>query len=549
MRKKPHEAPPLVSRDAHAETDLAAMPAGLFGAVFESAPNGIAIVDRDGRIVLVNREIERLFGYAREELVDQPVETLIPECYRSNHPAHRSAFAAAPAARPMGAGRDLFGLRKDRTEFPVEIGLNPIETDQGIMVLSTIVDITERKRAEQEREHLLERAEEAREEAEAANRLKDEFLAMLSHELRTPLNTVLGWVKLLRSGRCDSSLGERGLEAIERGAEAQAQLVEDLLNVSRIITGKLQLEVEEVDLESVVEAALDSVRTAAASKQIRIYTSYDPQAAEVVADPARLQQVIWNLLSNAVKFTARGGRIEIETDRVDGSVRIAVRDTGIGIEPDFLPYVFERFRQADSSTTRRYGGLGLGLALARQLVELHGGTISAESEGEGKGAVFTVVFPAGGPHPPTGGSRRRPPIQTDEELEDGATALAGLRVLLVEDDPAAREITELTLELAGAEVRSCALAAEGLEVYEEWGPDVLVSDIAMPGKDGYWLIEQVRARAGERHVPSIALTALVRGEDRDRALAAGYDRHVAKPGNPRHLVSVVAALASSVDEG
>jgi CheY-like chemotaxis protein len=389
----------------------------------------------------------------------------------------------------------------------------------------------------------------ARKEAEEANRIKDEFLATLSHELRTPLTAIIGWSSMLRGNKLDETATATALETIERNAQAQAQIVEDLMDVSRIITGKLRLDVQTIELDSIISAAVDAIRPAAEAKNIRFQSLLDPQAGPVSGDPSRLQQVIWNLLTNAVKFTPKGGRAQVRLERVNSHVEITVSDTGQGIPPEFLPHVFDRFRQADQTHTRAHGGLGLGLSIVRQLVELHGGTVLAESAGVGQGATFVVQLPvmvarwqAGQPERrrPTGGggggggALECPPL------------LAGLRVLVVDDEADARVLLRAMLEQCGSEVLTAASADEALELFEQWKPDVLVSDIGLPEEDGYSLIGRVRKLEAGRNgrVPAIALTAYARAEDRVRALKAGFQVHVPKPIEAVELVTVVASLAS-----
>jgi len=408
------------------------------------------------------------------------------------------------------------------------------------------LEIAERKRAEEERTRLLIREQQARKEAETANRTKDEFLATVSHELRTPLNAILGWARLLRGRKIDETLINRALETVERNAKAQAQLIEDLLDVSRIISGKMRLDVRPIELASIIEAAIDSVRPAADAKGIRLLTVLDPRASPVSGDAGRLQQVVWNLLSNAMKFTPKGGRVQIRLERINSHVEIIVSDTGAGISSEFLPHVFDRFRQADGSSTRTHGGLGLGLAIVRHLVELHGGTVWAESQGVGYGATFTVQLPLiavrAVEHSPTP-ERVHPTAESDVPLDD-TPRLDGLRVLIVDDEKDTLEMLAVVLSQCGAEVESATSAAEALEMLQECKPDVLVSDIGMPGEDGYTLMRKVRALEPEqgKHIAAVALTAHARTEDRMRALSAGFQMHVPKPVEPSELVVVIASL-------
>ena len=400
--------------------------------------------------------------------------------------------------------------------------------------------ITELQRSEEARGQLLLRAERARAEAEAANRIKDEFLATLSHELRTPLTSLLGWSSVLREGKRDEKILTQGLEAIDRNARVQAQLIDDLLDVSRIVSGKLNLEVRPLDIASVTRAAINVVRPAADAKGISIDYFAEPGLGAISADSARLHQIIWNLLSNAVKFTPQGGKICVRVEQDDADARVTVKDTGQGIEPEFLPRVFDRFLQADSSTTRSFGGLGLGLAIVRHLVELHGGTVSAQSEGLNKGATFSATFPLL--------TERAEPIAMSHSGEMVALenhSLDGLRVLLVDDEAEAREIISTVIERTGAEVTACQSATEALVTLQEWKPDVILSDIAMPDEDGYSFIGKVRSLPREKggETPAAALTAYARDIDRRQALAAGYQMHIAKPIGASQLVTMVARLA------
>lgn len=398
------------------------------------------------------------------------------------------------------------------------------------------------RRSEAERERLLAQEQALRREAEAANRMKDEFLATVSHELRTPLNAMLGWTRMLNTGAVAETDRQHALEAIERSARLQAHLIEDLLDVSRIITGKVRLDVRPLELSVVVEAALDAVRPAAEAKQIRLHKVIDPLPAPVTGDGARLQQVVWNLLSNAINFTGRGGRVEVAVRRVNSQVEIVVADTGAGIRTDFLPHVFERFRQADGTRARTHAGLGIGLAIVRHLVELHGGTVHANSAGEGHGSTFTVQLPLtvarftsdAAPDAGVRGMTTAVPL---------AVSLDRVRALAVDDDRESRELVAAILQSAGAHVRTARSASEALRVLQEGGIDLLVSDIGMPEEDGYALIRQVRTAEGpERRLPAVALTAHARIEDRLAALMAGFDVHVPKPVEPAELVTVIAAL-------
>jgi hypothetical protein len=396
-------------------------------------------------------------------------------------------------------------------------------------------------------------AQAARATAEQANRLKEEFLATLSHELRTPLTAILGWSRMLIATQLDAENTARALESIERNARAQGRLIDDILDVSRIITGKLHLDVRPVDLAPVIEEAVQSVRPAAEAKGIRLQRVLDTGAQVVSGDPERLQQVVWNLLSNAVKFTPKGGRVQVRLERVNSHVEIVVSDTGRGISADVLPYVFERFRQADSSTTREHSGLGLGLAIVRHLVELHGGTVRAESAGEGQGATFTVDLPliiARVPQPATRDEEQTHPTTDRGEGFMCPPELEGLHILFVDDEEDARALLTTILESCGARVTTVGSAREALEEIKGTKFDVLLSDIGMPGEDGYWLIKKVRKLPPEQggQTPAAALTAYARAKDRMRVLRAGYQMHVPKPVDPAELVTVVANIAGRHEE-
>ena len=398
--------------------------------------------------------------------------------------------------------------------------------------------VGELQRSEEARDQLLLRAERARTEAEAANRIKDEFLATLSHELRTPLTSLLGWSSVLREARRDEKVLAQGLEAIDRNAKVQAQLIDDLLDVSRIVSGKLNLDVRPLDIASVARAAINVAQPAADAKNITVDYYAEPGLGAISADSARLQQIIWNLLSNAVKFTPHSGKICVRVEQSDTDARVTVADTGQGIDPEFLPRVFDRFRQADSSTTRSFGGLGLGLAIVRHLVELHGGTVSAQSDGVGKGAMFTATFPLLA-------DRAESVAHVPEISVTDIHSLDGLRVLLVDDEEEARQIISTVITRTGAEVRSCESAHEALAKLSEWKPDVILSDIAMPEEDGYSFIRKVRSLPRDKggETPAAALTAYARDIDRRQALAAGYQMHIAKPIGASQLVTMIARLA------
>jgi PAS domain S-box-containing protein len=541
-----------------------------FRTVVDQSPVSIQIFSPDGRTVRVNRAWEELWGTTREQLGDYNVLEDPQLEARGVAPYIRRGFAGEVVEIPpilYDPEETIPGLSANADpRRHVSAVIYPVKDEEGRVreVVLMHEDITARREAEEERERLLERERALRAEAEAANRLKDEFLATLSHELRTPLTSVLGWAKLLRTERLDPQTAERAHEAIERNAEAQARLVGDLLDVSRIVTGKIRLNVRPVSLSEVIEAAAEGLRPAAAARGVRLGVRLDPLAGEVAGDPDRLQQVVWNLLSNAVKFTPAGGSVEVSLARRDGRAEIKISDTGEGIAPEFLPYVFDRFRQQDGTITREHGGLGLGLAIARHLVELHGGEVAAESEGPGRGATFTVTLPAlaasaaaganGGAEgegpsrePDESRGRRGPqagaapprPRRTDAPLD-------GLNLLVVEDDEDSLAFLSEVLEGAGARVTRALTAAEGFEKLKLLRPDALLSDIGMAGEDGYGLIARVRALAPEEGglTPAAALTAYARPEDRVKALEAGFQLHLPKPIEPAALVGEIARLTA-----
>ena len=379
----------------------------------------------------------------------------------------------------------------------------------------------------------------ARAEAEAANRAKDEFLSILSHELRNPLNAVSGWAKMLERGQLSEEQSRRAIQIILRNTAVQVRLIDDLLDMTSVVSGRMRLAVQAVDLRSVVEEAVDAVRPAADAQDIRLQVVIESPGAPVSGDPGRLQQVVWNLLSNAVRFTPKGGRVQINVQRVNSHVEIMVSDTGEGIRADLLPYIFDRLRQGDSAAGRPHGGLGIGLALVRHLVELHGGTVFAESPGEGKGATFVVNLPL------MVAEVRQVPIVHRAEPALRDLSLAGIRVIVVDNDPAAIDLIAEVLTRAGGDVRGCASAEIALHALGQWRPDVLVSDIEMPGLDGYTLIRKVRALPPEQggKTPAVALTAFSRPEDRIRSLMAGFNIHASKPVDPAELTAIVASLA------
>ncbi len=530
-----------------------------FAKAFESSPLALTITSlKTGRLLEVNETFTRLSGYTREEAVGHT--TL--ELGLWAEPADREAELSTVALH--GRIRDVeYRFRmKDGRSLTGMLSAEQIEIAGEPCALTVIEDVTERKRAEAERDQMLEREKALRAEAEKANRLKDEFLATVSHELRTPLTAILGWSHMLETGSIDEKTARHAVVVIRRNALQQQQIVEDILDVSRVITGKLKLESGPVELMPVVQAALDTIAPAAEAKGLRLRSTLDPEAA-VTGDASRLQQVVWNLLANAVKFTPAGGEVRASVERLLTHVRIEVSDTGQGILPEFLPYAFDRFRQADMGTTRHHGGLGLGLAIVRHLVEAHGGRVRAYSAGEGLGATFTVDLPlpaeaetpAPRAEPPSAaqahgkgmpGDAQAPPAAR-EGAEESLPPLVGMRVLAVDDDRDTLEMLSLFLRRAGAEVASAASAAAALEVLERFRPDVLVADIGMPEVDGYELLRRVRALPPERGglTPAVALTAYAGESDRTRALRSGFQAHLPKPVEPDALISTVSNLAGT----
>ncbi|HEY9851745.1 MAG TPA: response regulator [Leptolyngbyaceae cyanobacterium] len=506
----------------------------------------IFFLDIDGRVIRWSTGAERIIGYQTREILGKFASIIFtPEDLELGADRQELAIAIAEGR----AEDERWHLRKNGTRFWGSGMVTPLRDDSGQLrgFAKIMRDFTERKRAEDERNLLLAREQEARAQAETANRMKDEFLATLSHELRSPLNAMLGWAQLLNSRRFDEQTFTKAIDIIERTARVQAQLVDDLLDVSRIIQGKLLLNVRPVELATIIGAVLDTIRPAAQAKGIELQSFLDPVTGLVVGDSDRLQQVIWNLISNAIKFTPNGGQVEVRLEKVNSQVQITVKDTGKGISADFVPYVFERFRQADSSMTRAYNGLGLGLAIVRHLVELHGGTVRAESEGEDLGATFIVSFPIMSVR-----KQENEWEQLSQEIDnsENSPSLDGLRVLLVDDDPDTRFFLCTALTQWGAKAIEASSVEEAMKALEQWKPDVLISDIGMPEEDGYSLIRKVRSLSAEQGglIPAAALTAYARTEDRTRSLLEGFQIHVPKPVEPNELVAVVATLAGRVSK-
>jgi len=531
--------------------------------VAETASDAIITVDQEGAILLVNRAAEKIFGYPASELLGQELTMLMPDHLREPHRAGLSRYIETSQRRVAWEGMEMVARHRNGKEIPVEVSFGEFSKDGHHVFTGIIRDITERKRIEQERNLLLRREQQARQLAEDANRAKDEFLAVVTHELRSPLNAMLGYARIQCLKRqIDPEDARRAFETIRRNGERQKVMIDDLLDTARIITGKLRIEATPVDLAGVINDAIETVRPAADSKLILLTSNLESRTGQVTGDAERLQQVVWNLLSNAVKFTPEGGRVEVTLERLGPRVTLNVSDTGKGIEPEFLPRIFDRFTQQDTSHSRRYSGLGLGLSLVKQLVEMHGGEIKATSAGEGQGATFTVTLPAmadketrrqgdketGGqgelPCPPVPLSPC-PPVPLSPALP-----LSSVGVLIVDDEEDARTLVSKVLEDSGANVVAVGSATEAFAMIVEppqpnW-PDVLVCDIGMPEEDGYSLMRRIRdwERGRDLHLPSVALTALNRAEDRVNALGAGYKMHIAKPFEPEEVVTVVKSLAT-----
>nr|WP_242038645.1 ATP-binding protein [Chroococcidiopsis sp. [FACHB-1243]] len=545
--------------------------------LFEEAPDGYLVIDPQGTIREANSAATRLLNVKQPFLIGKPLINYIPKSDRS---AFRSQLNWLHQLERV---QDWEVRLMPRRSLPFDAVLTVTtirnQVGQPISLRWLLRDMTERQRAEAEirtlnaqleqrvsdrtaqleaanhfKDEALWReqaaraeAEAARTEAEAASRIKDEFLAIVSHELRSPLNAILGWARLLQSRSFDENQTKKALEVIERNAKAQTQLIEDLLDISRIIRGRVRLFTRPTNLVQAIEAAIDTVRPTAVAKTIQISSWLDSEVSIVSGDPDRLLQVVWNLLSNAIKFTPVGGRVEVKLTSVNSHAQIQVTDTGQGIAPDFLPYVFERFRQAESTTTRAHGGLGLGLAIVRNLVELHGGRVRVESPGEGQGATFIVQLPTIVNCPGVSNSEQLAVRGQASSLED-TLSLDGVRVLVVDDEIDTRDFLVAALEQYGAEATAAASAGEAFWLLERWQPDVLVSDIGMPVEDGYTLIRRIRALTPEQGglIPAAALTAYAREEDRIQALRAGFQMHVPKPIEPMQLVAVVAKLAGRI---
>jgi PAS domain S-box-containing protein len=520
--------------------------AEMLRATFAQAAVGMAIIAPDGRLLEVNQRFCDTMGYPAGEL---KLMTAFDFTHPDELPDTHADVQRLVAGEISSYARERRYIRKDRAVIWLLTSVTLLRDESGAprRFISVVEDITQRKQAEAEREAAFASERAARAEAERLGELKDQFLATLSHELRTPLSAILGWTQILLRRELAREEQLKAVEVIERNARIQTQLIEDLLDMSRIASGKLRLDVQPLEPSTFVEAAVQTVRPAAEAKGIRLETVIDPFAGPISGDPGRLQQVVWNLLSNAIKFTAKGGKVQVVLQRVNSHIEIVVADNGIGIQPEFLIHVFERFRQADASTTRNYSGLGLGLSIVKQLVELHGGTIRAQSAGRGQGSTFTVELPVVVAHRQNRETRRIHPAAPTAAAADYRVAdLSGLRILVVDDEPDARTLIQRLLEDCGAEVFTAANVGEALSLVRSAKLHLLVSDIGMPGADGYQLLEQVRELDDPAlaSLPAIALTAFARSEDRTRALRSGFVLHLSKPVEPAELIATVASAAS-----
>jgi len=509
----------------------------------------IFMLDANGNIITWNVGAERIKGYTASEIIGRHFSVFYPEDVKeSGWPEHELQVAAEQGSFVDTGWR----LRKDGTTFLANVTITAIHDNTGHLLgyAKLTRDLTETKRVEameianQQREEMLEAERSARMSAQRATRIKDEFLATLSHELRTPLSAILGWTQVLLRGTSSPDALQRAIEVIDRNARAQVQLIDDLLDLSRIMTGKIRLDLHQVPFLSIVEAAVDSATPAAEAKNIRLKAILGTGNDIISADSARLQQVVWNLLTNAIKFTPKGGQIQVLLQRVNSHLELSVSDTGIGIPPNYLPQVFERFSQKDSSTTRNFGGLGLGLAICKQLVELHGGAIKAASLGEGKGATFSVQLPLSIVQlEDQGAPRIHPTAETHPGEIVPLPSLAGAHVFVVDDEPDARELLRTVLKDQGAQVTTFVSAQTALAALKTTRPTVLVCDVGMPKMDGYQLIRTLRAEESRsERLPALALTAFARAEDRKRSLVAGYQAHLAKPFDVGELILVLADL-------
>jgi PAS domain S-box-containing protein len=507
----------------------------LLRAIVDASPVGIITLNPQKKVIAWNIASERIYGWQSQEVINQALPVIPPEEQKQFERLFQQALQNHTLTN-----YEFQHLGKNKDLIEISVSLAPLHNAQGNVcgVVMTAIDITTRKRIEAERFNLLKREQTARAEAEAANRVKDEFLAVLSHELRTPLNSILGWITLIQRGKLNKVTFDQALEVIERNASLQTQLIEDLLDISRISRGKLSLSIDSVNLIELMQTTAETLRPASDAKSITMELFLDSSIGIIMGDANRLQQIFWNLFSNAIKFTPPNGAVTVRLKKTEDSyAQIQVTDSGIGIEPNFLPYVFEYFRQADASTTRSQGGLGLGLAISRHLVELHGGTIDVESQGKGKGTTFTVMLPI---------QVMKCDVDQPDKLIDNGLSLQDVKIMVVEDQADARELIRLILEQQGAQVIEASSSKQALEIIKESIPDVLISDIGMPDEDGYSFLKKVRSLPQDKggNVPALALTAYTKEEDRELAIAAGFQMHLGKPLDITELVQAVFQLST-----
>ncbi|HEX4051092.1 MAG TPA: ATP-binding protein [Steroidobacteraceae bacterium] len=517
----------------------------LLAAIVESSEDGIVSKTLEGIVTYWNKSAERMFGYTAQEMLGQSILKIIPQ---ELHPEEQRILDQLRQGHRIER-YETIRLHKSGTKLHISLTISPVRSAAGQIVGAAKIahDVTALRQREEdlqhvaaEREQLLVSEREARNAAERLSQLKDEFLATLSHELRTPLNAIQGWVNILRMPNVGPADVARGIETIERNARAQAQIVADLLDMSRIVSGRMLLEVRPMHLQDVIQNALEGVRPSADSKSIRIHMMLDSKVGTVRGDPTRLQQVLWNLLANAIKFTPKEGRIKVTLERVNSHVEIAIEDNGVGIDASFLPFVFDRFRQADPGISRKYGGLGIGLSIVKSLVELHGGSVRVKSAGMSQGATFIVSLPL---YNVVSEEIPAPKLAFDPLDKLKLPTLDGARVLLVDDDIDGCDVIARILGAHGASARCVHDAEQALSAIQQESYDIVLSDIGLPVIDGYELMQRVRAlNSPVRRIPAIAITAYARPEDRQRALLAGFQMHMAKPLEAAELVAAVASL-------
>ena len=523
------------------KTDAEKLRAAQFTALVDSSEDAIISKDLQGMIRSWNPAAERIYGYTAEEMIGQSILRLLPADRIDEEDLILARLRAGERVEHFQTVR----VTRDGRKLHVSLTISPIHDEYGAVIGASKIarDITEQKKLELERDHLLEREQELRTEAERANRLKNEFLATLSHELRTPLTAISGWAQILQVGKPEEDTVRRAAEVIIRNTNLQTQLIDELLDMNRILMGKLRLDLQMVDPCTILETALESAEPAAAAKQIEVRKALDPRAGQVRGDPTRLLQIIWNLVSNAVKFTPPGGRVTVSLERVDSHMEIAVADTGIGIPAEFLPLVFDRFSQNDTTRTRRHGGLGLGLAIVKHLTELHGGSVHVESEGLDRGSTFRIRLPSSATVARASAEEPLRSLLSDPEVKWQAPDLSGQEILVVDDDRDAAEMIAHLLGEVGAELTQAHSAAEALARISGGHYALLISDIGMPGMDGFELIRKLRESGGNAAgIPAIALTAFGRAEDRRNAMISGFDVFLSKPIDATELIATAARV-------